>query len=50
MTITYLFLQVATLSCPDADSGDTVTYTIMSGNTANVFSLNGSGVLTTLTG
>ena len=41
--------QVVDLNCPDADIGDTVTYAILSGNTANVFSLDVNGVLKTAT-
>ena len=41
--------QVVDLDCPDADVGDTVTYAILSGNTANVFSIDVSGVLKTAT-
>ena len=41
--------QVVDLDCPDADVGDTVTYAILSGNTANVFSIDVNGVLKTAT-
>ena len=44
-----LLRQVVDLDCPDADAGDTVTYAILSGNTANVFSIDASGVLKTAT-
>ncbi|KAK2185389.1 hypothetical protein NP493_238g00006 [Ridgeia piscesae] len=40
---------VVDLNCPDADVGDTVTYAILSGNTANVFSIDANGVLKTAT-
>ena len=44
-----LLRQVVDLDCPDADVGDTVTYAILSGNTANVFSIDANGVLKTAT-
>ena len=45
----FFLYQVADLDCPDADVGDTVTYAILSGNTANVFSIDVNGVLKTAT-